>query len=256
MLTSMPPTRAIVRQPSRRFEQALVHGIPEPVDLSLVAAQHAAIVQALERCGLSVSQVSPLDEAPDGCFVEDRAVVLGDRALITRSAVASRGAEAASVAEALAAHLDISTMEDGTLDGGDVLRVGQELWVGQSARTNAAGTQELARFAADFGMTVRSIDVRGLHLKCVCSCPAPDLLLYAEGYGLEEHLPSSVRAVAVPEHEAYAANAVGALGRVVVAAGFPITAELLTDAGLTVEAVDNSEFKKRDGSLTCLSVLF
>ncbi|TNE84442.1 MAG: amidinotransferase [Deltaproteobacteria bacterium] len=255
MSTSNVPARALLRLPSSEFQDALVGGVRAPVDIPLLESQHRGIVEGLAWCGLRTTVLAPLAGAPDACFVEDRAVVLGERAVITRSAVPTRAPEAESVREALGAWCEIVPMDRGHVDGGDVLRIGDALWVGRSERTDDEGAAFLAEVAADQGLRLVRIDVEGLHLKCVCSAPAPGVLLFAEGYGLEAHVPSGVRAIAVPNEEAYAANAVGANGRVLVAAGYPVTARRLADAGLEVRKLDNSEFAKRDGSLTCLSVL-
>ncbi|MCO4743205.1 MAG: amidinotransferase [Proteobacteria bacterium] len=233
-----------------------MEGRSAQVDLELLVRQHAEIAGTLRGWGLATTVLDPLAGAPDACFVEDRAVVIGDEALITRSAAPSRSVESASVVSALSSELRLTHMREGTLDGGDVLQVGGGVLVGSSHRSNAKGIAELRHFAARHGMEVTVVDVRGLHLKCVCSAPAPDAFLCAEGLGLERVAPSGVRVLTSPPEEAYASNVVGWNGRVMVAAGYPVTAERLFAAGFAVTAIDNSEFAKRDGSLTCLSVLY
>lgn len=256
MTTSTTSHRALVRAPSAAYERALVQGVPDPVDLPLLSAQHRAIVATLEAWGLALRVLEPLPNAADACFVEDRAVVIGSAALITNSAEPSRAVESASVAEALGAELEISRMSAGTLDGGDVLQVGSLVVVGRSARTDAAGVSQLRDFARRHGRQVLEVDVQGLHLKCVCSALDRDTVLIAEGFGLEYAMPAGTRVLSVPAEEAYAANAVGFKGHALVAAGYPITAARVAAAGFEVTELDNSEFAKRDGSLTCLSVLF
>jgi dimethylargininase len=59
----------------------------------------------------------------------------------------------------------------------------------------------------------------------------------------------------VPEAEWYAANALAVGPNLVIADGFPATAEMLTRTGFTVHPVPLSEFAKRDGSVTCLSLV-
>jgi dimethylargininase len=256
MHTSTMPARALLRRPSSEFQDALVDGPVTPVDLPLLFRQHDEIARSLKGWGLKTTVLDPLQGAPDACFVEDRAVVIGDQALITRSAAASRAIESESMAAALGGALELVAMARGTLDGGDVLQLGDTVLVGRSHRTDEQGIAQLRAFAARHGRSVIVVDVQGLHLKCVCSAPSPDTFLCAEGLGLESFAPEGVRVLTSPAEEAYASNVVGWQGRVLVAAGYPKTAERLAAAGYAVTEIDNSEFAKRDGSLTCLSVLY
>lgn len=227
---------------------------PTVPDVALARAQHAAYARALERLGYAV-RVLPADEdCPDGPFVEDTAVVARGRALVTRSAHPARAREHDAVAVALAeAGLEVVRLSGGTLDGGDVLQVGDVLFVGRSHRTDEAGVAGLRATFAPLGLDVRPIDVppEVLHLKCVCSTPAEGVALLAEGCGVDL---DGVRVVRVPAEEAYAANTVGANGRVIVAAGHPATARALSALGLETIPLDLSEIRRADGALTCLSL--
>lgn len=248
--------RALVRPPSPSYVTALgqVEGAP-PIALTLAMIQHAAYVDALRSFGLDVTILPPDDTLPDACFVEDTAIVLGEEALITRPGAPSRRPETTAVAAALTAlGLTVQAMEaPATLDGGDVLRLGRTLWVGLSHRTNRAGFDALTRFARSHGYDVRLANVADgtLHLKCHASPLDDETLLCAPG--LLRDAPA--RRVEVPLAERYAANALAVNGSVLVAAGFEETAERIARAGFDVRTLDNSEFAKADGSLTCLSIL-
>ena len=143
-----------------------------------------------------------------------------------------------------------------TLDGGDVLRVGNVLLVGLTARTNRAGVSALKAALGPAGMEVRALDMPEgiLHLKCVVSSPAPDTVVLADET-LSPDLFAPWRVLLIPAAERYAANTVGVSGHVLVADGFPETREVLASAGLVTHPIDTSEFRKADGSLTCLSVI-
>ena len=68
--------------------------------------------------------------------------------------------------------------EPGTLEGGDVLRIGHALYVGMSGRTNADGIAQLATALAPFGYSVQALPMQGcLHLKSAVTCIAPDTIL-------------------------------------------------------------------------------
>ena len=84
------------------------------------------------------------DDFPDGVFVEDTALLLGDHAVILRPGAASRAGETESTAQGLAGAFTIHRLDAGHVDGGDVLRIGRTLYVGLSSRTDRAGLRALA----------------------------------------------------------------------------------------------------------------
>jgi len=250
---------AIVRHLGAAYRDALGQSDEvAPIDLPLAERQHAAYVSALERLGLNVVAL-PEGGLADGCFVEDTAIVVGARALVTRPGAPSRRAEVEAVADALAAlGVEVTRMAaPATLDGGDVLRLGDRLLVGRSDRTNDEGVAALAAWGAAHGLEVRAVDVPPgtLHLKCHATSPAPGVVVVARGALAPEHVPAGWQIVKIPDDEAYAANTLGADGKVLVAAGYPATARALADAGLEVVVLDTSEIAKAAGSLTCLSLV-
>jgi dimethylargininase len=60
----------------------------------------------------------------------------------------------------------------------------------------------------------------------------------------------------VPKGEEYAADCLAVNGTVLVAKGYPKTQKLIERAGFLIRELDVSEFRKGDGALTCLSILF
>lgn len=249
---------ALCREVSASFDRALtMRPLEAPIDVARARAQHAAYVAALRQAGAEVIVLPAEDALPDACFVEDTAVVAGGLALVTRPGAPSRQAEPAAVAAALAAHLPIETMHaPATLDGGDCLRLGARLYVGRSARTNAEGLARARAVFARRGIAVVELPAPGaLHLKSVCSPLGEDAVLVAEG-ALPAGVFGGARELVVPAEEAPAANVVTVGKAALVAAGFPRTAGLVAAAGCDVLLVDNSELRKADSALTCLSILF
>ncbi len=245
--------RAITRSIPDSFASALSAVPPDPpIDVALARRQHAAYGAALAACGVAVETLDADEACPDGCFVEDTAVVVGDRALITRPGAPSRRAETPAVAAVLGGWLELVHMTaPATLDGGDCLRLGETIYVGRSARSNTEGIAQLARL----GLRVVPVDLPAgvLHLKCVCTPLGPDRILLAEGSIPAATFAASV--VWVPAVEIYAANAVAIGEHVLVAEGYPRTRDALAAAGLTVHVVPVSEVRKADGSLTCQSIV-
>lgn len=246
--------RALTREVPDSFTKALCATPSEvPIDLITARAQHAVYRSLLASLGVEVKVLPAEDALPDSCFVEDTAVVVGHVALITRPGAPSRQPEPARVAEALGKLDRVYMKEPATLDGGDCMRVGDRIYVGKSARTNAAGIAELARVFKN----VVAIDMPAgvLHLKCVCAPLGNDRITLAD-----ETIPASafgsVDIVRVPAEEAYAANVLAVGASVLVPTGFPRTRDALAAAGYTPLELHTSEFRKADGALTCLSIMY
>ncbi|MEV0585944.1 dimethylargininase [Nonomuraea sp. NPDC050310] len=241
---------ALVRKPGPRLADGLVtHLERTPVDPVLALAQHAAYVAALEDNGWRAVHLEAADELPDAPFVEDTLVVAGRRAVLTRPGAPERRPEVDSTARAVQdLGLDVRRIEaPGTLDGGDVLQVGQTVYVGRSARSNDEGIAQLAAALPD--RTVVPVELRGvLHLKSAVTA-LPDGTLIGDPAFVD--LPGLL----VPPEEA--GSHVVPLGgtRLLMAASAPRTAALLEARGLSPVKVDISEFEKLEGCVTCLSVL-
>ena len=194
-------------------------------------------------------EVERADELPDAPFVEDAVVVCGDLAVLTRSGAPERRPEVATVAAAVQA-LGLRTAvieEPGTLDGGDVLQVGEMVYVGRSARSNDEGIAQLAALLPE--RTVVPVELRGvLHLKSAVTA-LPDGTFIGDPECVD--LPGMI--VPVEEAGSHVVPLGGDL--VLMAASAPETAEMLAGQGLEIVTVDISEFEKLEGCVTCLSVL-
>src|SRR5262249_625411 len=142
-----------------------------------------------------------------------------------------------------------------TLEGGDVLRIGRTLYVGDSARSNAAGVAQLAAALAPFGYAVRTVAMQGcLHLKSAATFIAPDLLL-ANPAWVDPGSFGGARVIAAAPGEEFGANTLTVAGTTLVSADFPLTRARLEAAGVRTRTLDVSELHKAEAALTCLSVL-
>ena len=251
-------TCALTRDIPLSFSQATVGSpSPEPIKVDLARTQHRSYKEALQLLGLKLHEHPPMERFPDCCFVEDCAVLLGTRAVVTNPGTPSRVGEEESLIPFLSARFEVHRMpHPATLDGGDCLRIGRTLYVGASGRTNAEGIRFLSDTAHPLGLEVVPVPVRdALHLKCVCSSLGPERVLLAEGF-LPDDLFRGLEITHVPREEAYAANCVAFNGSAIISAGYPRTRELIEKAGFKTYPIDVSEIRKADGSLTCLSILF
>ncbi|MFI0982224.1 dimethylargininase [Streptomyces sp. NPDC021093] len=252
----MPSRKALVRRPSPRLAEGLVtHLERTPVDVELAHAQWESYVGVLRAHGWETVEVEPADGCPDGVFVEDSVVMFRNVALMGRSGAASRRPETAAVESVLAERLGCSVNRvrgPGTLDGGDVLKVGSTVYVGRGGRTNAEGVRQLRAAFEPLGAQVVVVPVsRVLHLKsAVTALPDGTVVGYEP---LVDSVTAFPRFLSVPE-EAGAHVVVLDGNTVLMAASAPKSAELFADLGLVPVPVDISEFEKLEGCVTCLSV--
>jgi len=228
----------------------------EPIDVERARAQHAHYAAELTALGCSIEWLAPLGENADAVFVEDTAVVLPEVAVITRPGVASRRGEVESVAASLAGHRPLRRIvAPGSLEGGDVVRIGRNLYVGTSGRSNAAGIEQLRAALAPFGYRVASVAMRDcLHLKSAVTFIPPDMVLVNRAW-VDPKVFDARSVIEVDEREPFAANTLTVQGVTLMSAAFPRTEQRLREAGLTTRALDVSELQKAEAALTCMSLM-
>ena len=234
----------------------LTHITRSPIDLARARTQHHAYRRALESAGCEVTCLPELPAYPDSVFVEDAAVVLDEVAVLTRPGAASRRGEVEHLLEPLAAFRPVVRIEaPATLDGGDVLRLDRTVWVGLSARSNAAAAGQLGRILAPLGYEVRSAHLHdALHLKTAVTRAGERLLLVNPAW-VDAAQFGDWDVVRVDPAEPFAANAVWVNGQVIHSSAFPRTQARLCALGVALLPVDASELAKAEGGVTCCSLL-
>jgi dimethylargininase len=248
---------AITREVSRSLGDCELTWLQrEPIDIDKAIAEHGAYEACLESLGARVVSLPALEEHPDAVFVEDPAIVLDEVAVITTMGAASRRGERASLAAALSAFRPVVWMCDpARLEGGDVMRVGRDLYVGISGRTDAAGVEELRAVVGPYGYRVTAMELRDcLHLKSAC-CFVGDGAVLINRDWVDASALAGYRLIDVAAEEAWGANALRVGEAVVMASAFPRTAEKLWAAGFEVRKVEVSELMKAESGVTCSSLI-
>lgn len=235
----------------------LTHLARRPIDVGRARTQHAAYEAALRELDCRVERVPAAHDCPDSVFIEDTAVVLPELAIITRLGAPSRRAETEAVRTTLKAYRELAVIEPpGTLDGGDVLVAGRTVFVGQSARTNARGIEQMRQAVSPLGYTVIGIPVTGcLHLKSAVTEVAEKVLLLQPDW-VDPALFDGFVTIDVDSSELYAANALRIGSRVIYPAAFPRTAARLAARGISLHLVEADELAKAEGAVTCCSLVF
>lgn len=247
--------RALIRRPSPRLAEGLVTHIDRrPVDVALAVRQWKGYVEAFRQNGWITQEISPDPDHPDSAFIEDTAVVYRQIGVVARSGAVERRGEEDAVAAALAArgyHL-VPIKAPGTIDGGDVLKIGSTILVGQGGRTNASGLAQLAAAFEPLGATVFGVaTTKVLHLKsAVTALPDGTVIGYQP---LVDDSTTFDRFLAVPDEPGAHVVLLGD-DRLLMAADAPRSAELFASLGYRPVCVDISEFEKLEGCVTCLSV--
>jgi dimethylargininase len=261
--TPAAPT-AIVRRPAASLARACELTFIERCEMSIetLERQHAAYRAALAEAGADVVALDPVEALPDSVFVEDTAVVLDTLAILTRPGSASRLPEPDAIADALAARRRTVAriVAPGTLEGGDVLRIGRTLFVGLTTRTNREGIAQLAALVRPHGYEVIAVDTPGsLHLKTACTVLDANTVLLNPAW-VDATAFAGFERIAIAEGEPFAANVLPVGDARIVNAAFPRTRERVeafcARAGLRAIAVDISEFGKAEAGLTCMSLVF
>ncbi|MEU6339508.1 dimethylargininase [Streptomyces sp. NPDC046977] len=251
----MPHRRALVRRPGPRLAEGIVtHLERSPVDGERALQQWEAYGAALRAHGWETVEVPPADACPDAVFVEDTMVLFRGAALIARPGALPRRPETAG-AEAVVAGLGMSVTKvraPGTLEGGDVLKTGDTVYVGTGGRTNAEGVRQLRAAFEPLGARVVAVPVtKVLHLKsAVTALPDGTVVGHPPLVDAPEVFPNFLP---VPEESGSHVVLLGD-GKLLMAASAPRSAEIFAAMGYTPVLVDIGEFEKLEGCVTCLSV--
>lgn len=234
----------------------LTHLVRVPIDFEKACLQHREYEAVLTSLGVEVHSLPPEPRLPDSVFVEDTAVVVDECAILTRPGAESRRQEIPSIAAALTPYRRLLPIQPpGQLDGGDVLRVGQRIYVGLSRRSNENAVSQMRAWLEPYGYHFQAIPIAEcLHLKSAVTQVAPDTLLINPTWVARSEF-ADFNFIDVDPAEPSAANALLIGNTVVYQPCYPKTYARLERAGLRVVPADASELAKAEGALTCCSLI-
>ena len=229
----------------------------DDIDPELAKYQHEKYIEALRRCDVDVVTLGVNRDMPDCVFVEDTAIVLDEVAVMMSPGAESRRREPPGIEAELRKHREIERVTlPATIDGGDVVRSGKQIYVGASARTNAAGINSLREIVQPYGYSVTGIPVHGcLHLKSACSTLPDGRFLVNRNWIDVSALPASLL-VQVPDAEQWAGDVLVIDNNIIASDAFPETIERLAGERFDMIPVSVSEFAKAEGGVTCMSLVF
>jgi len=250
---------AITREVSRSIIHCeLTHLARSPIDVARARAQHHQYEAALKQLGLAVLSLPEAPALPDSVFVEDTALVLDECAVITRPGADSRRSETEVIANMLAPYRSklFHIQAPARVDGGDILQVGKNIYVGLSTRSDTNAVEQMQDFLQPFGVELHAVTVTGcLHLKSAVTQVAEDTLLVNPNWVSKNDF-GGVNFIEIDPSEPYAANAVIIGGTIIYPTAVPKTQERLDQAGIPMLTVDADELAKAEGAVTCCSLIF
>ena len=271
-VTSMvaPLKRVAVRPPSPRGDYSKAHWA-QPLDLELLATQHADFVALLTSLGVGVEILDPVDDMPDAIFTYDPAFVVPSGVIEFQGAKEVRAGEPPLLAaelEGLGVPRVGRLTGAATADGGDMFWLDNTtLAIGRSYRTNQMAVDQIRAMVSPDGINVEVFDLphdQGpeycLHLMSVVSPIRDDLAVVFERLApvalLQALAVRGIETIPVPDedYESLGCNVLTvAPGVVVIAEGNEATATLLRNHGVTVHTYNASEINKGEGGPTCLT---
>lgn len=251
----------IVKKPSK----SMVDGITSAPELGkpnyeLALKQHESYIEALKSCNVDVTVLESDEEFPDSCFVEDTAVITKNCAIICNPGAKSRNKEIEAIKKTLKKFFTEDNIEyityPGTIDGGDVMMVGNHFYIGKSLRTNKEGANQFIEKLNKYGYTGSIVELdKVLHLKTGLAYLEHNNLLVAGEFVFKEEF-KDFNKIIISEDESYSANCIWVNDNVIIPYGYKKTKIAIENAGYRVIEVDTSEYKKLDGGLSCLSLRF
>lgn len=250
-------TLAITRDVSPRFNECeITHISRSPIDVDIARSQHHEYVNALKKLGCEVLELPAEAELPDSVFVEDTAFILPETAVITNPGADSRKPETKSIIQAVAPYINILHIrKPATLDGGDVLVLGRQIFVGLSTRSNQDAVNQLNELLGEFGYTVTGVALHGcLHLKSAVTRVDEKTLLINKNWVNAKHFEKFGR-IEVDPSEPYAANCLPIGDSILYPTAFPKTRAKLEARGYQVVSVEVDELAKAEGAVTCCSLI-
>ncbi|NOT03797.1 MAG: dimethylargininase [Anaerolineales bacterium] len=250
-------TIAITREVSSRFNECeLTHIERTPINVDVARVQHREYVNALVGVGCQMIELPEEKDLPDSVFVEDIAFILDEAAVITRPGADSRKPETESIIRALSPHRAlVHVTAPATVDGGDVLVLGKNIYVGLSTRSNSAAIEQLQNLLDHYGYKVIGTEMTDcLHLKTAVTRVDDNTLLINTNWVSPDYF-SGCDLIEVDPSEPFAANCLPVNGQIIYPTSFPKTRAKLEAREYKIQAVTVDELAKAEGAVTCCSLI-
>ena len=229
----------------------------EKIDVALAKSQHSEYCRALPKLGLELIWIKGENTLSDSCFVEDTAIIFGEKAIICNMKIKSRVKEVVEAAKVLEKLKETYYVKPpATIDGGDVLKIEGKVFVGLSTRTNLHAVHQFRKILENSNLEIVPVKIQdALHLKSACTYLGNNYVILSKGH-FDTGILRDYKKIVVPRGEEYAADCLAINGTILMAKGYPETKRLIEKEGFFAKELEVSEFRKGGGALTCLSIIW
>ncbi len=247
---------AVVRPVPDSYDRCVRTNV-EKLDVALAKRQHAEYCKTLQKLGLKLIWIEGDNNLPDSCFVEDTAVIFGEKAIICNIKIKSRGKEVVEVAKVLEKLKETYYIKPpATIDGGEVLKIEDKVFVGLSTRTNLHAIHQIRKILENSNLETVPVKVHNVfHLKSACTYLGNNCVIFSKGH-FDTDILRDYKKIVVPRDEEYAADCLAVNRTILMAKGYPKTKKLVEKEDFSVRELEMSEFRKGEGALTCLSIIW
>ena len=249
---------AVTRDVSPRFNECeITHIERSPINVETARTQHHEYIQILKELGCAVLELPAQSDLPDSVFVEDTAVILREAALLTRPGADSRKPETESIAQALAPYREIVRIQPpATVDGGDVLVLGKNIFVGMSTRSTTSAIDQMNQLLGKYGYKTQGVELHDcLHLKSAVTRVDDNNTLLINRSWVDIKTFDGYELIDIDPSEPFAANCLPINGSIIFPTAFPKTTAKLEARGYQVKPVVVDELAKAEGAVTCCSLI-
>ena len=246
---------ALVRRANRNIIKALSSKNLQP-SFEVINNEHKEYLGALKNSGLNVFILESLNDFPDSIFVEDPGLTYNNNYISLRPADKTRyGESAIMIKEVKKLFDDIYTVQNGYIEGGDILRINNHFIVGLSSRTNKEGAENLLSILNSLGSSIEIAKTPKdiLHFKSECSLIDEDTILLTTKMLENNIFKKNYRFFEIPKGEEIAANSLRINNNLLIPSRCPKTYDMLSK-NYNIISLNVNEVYKVDAGLSCMSL--
>jgi N-dimethylarginine dimethylaminohydrolase len=233
----------------------------ENIDTDKAVSQHNQLLSVLAEHGVEVILLPPYQQYPEQVFTRDIGFTL-DSVLIAAQLKREirKGEEKVLIEWLEQEHIPYYQMTEGSIEGGDIIMDGKNIWIGDSDRTSVKAIDKIQSLLPEFHIANMPFEAKYLHLDCVFNVISnTEALIFPPAFLRSELevLANHYEWIEVCEEEQFT------LGTNVLSIGnktllsLPINQEVneeLRLRGYEVIEVDISEIIKSGGSFRCITM--
>ena len=231
----------------------------ERPDPDRIARQHEGLAETFIRHNVDIIWATPIPECPEQIFTRDVAMVLGDRFIINNLKEEVRYPEIKGLTPILnRINPEATQVDQGVLEGGDVMLHNETLYVGMGTRTNKLGKEWLEqRFGERYPIVPVQLAPDILHLDVTFNLVGDGIaLIYSPALppAFVTMVRQQFKVIEVTGDEQFglATNVVSLSPQTVIAdERFTRVNDLMRAHGIEVLTLPYDEIAKMGGSLRC-----